>query len=67
MFPKQLINGEKMLKKILPILIALVVLLTACAPQAAPTMSPADVQGTAVAAAWTMVAATQAAIPTNTP
>jgi len=56
-----------MLKKILPILIALVVLLTACAPQAAPTMSPADVQNTAVAAAWTMVAATQAAIPTNTP
>jgi hypothetical protein len=56
-----------MLKKILPILIALTVLLTACAPQAAPTMSPADVQGTAVAAAWTMVAATQAAIPTNTP
>ena len=30
-------------------------------------MAPADVQGTAVAAAWTMVAATQAAIPTNTP
>jgi hypothetical protein len=60
-------NGEKMLKKILPILIALTVLITACAPQAAPTMSPADVQGTAVAAAWTMVAATQAAIPTNTP
>jgi hypothetical protein len=56
-----------MLKKILPILIALTVLITACAPQAAPTMSPADVQGTAVAAAWTMVAATQAAIPTNTP
>ena len=56
-----------MLKKILPILIALTVLLTACAPQAAPTMSPADVQGTAVSAAWTMVAATQAAIPTNTP
>jgi hypothetical protein len=63
----QIINGEKMLKKILPILLALAVLLTACAPQAAPTMSPADVQNTAVAAAWTMVAATQAAIPTNTP
>jgi hypothetical protein len=56
-----------MLKKIIPILLALTVLITACAPQAAPTMSPADVQGTAVAAAWTMVAATQAAIPTNTP
>ena len=56
-----------MLKKILPILLALTILLTACAPQAAPTMSPADVQGTAVSAAWTMVAATQAAIPTSTP
>jgi hypothetical protein len=56
-----------MLKKIIPILLALTVLLTACGTPAAPTMSPADVQGTAVSAAWTMVAATQAAIPTNTP
>jgi hypothetical protein len=54
-----------MLKKILFIL-ALTVLITACAPKAAPTMAAADVQGTAVAAAWTMVASTQAAIPTNT-
>jgi hypothetical protein len=30
-------------------------------------MSAADVQGTAVAAAWTMVAETQAALPTATP
>ena len=58
---------KKMLKKILPILLALTVLLSACAPQGTPTMAPADVQGTAVAAAWTMVAATQMAIPTNTP
>jgi hypothetical protein len=57
---------KKMLKKILPVLV-LTVLLTACAPQAAPTMAAADVQGTAVAAAWTMVASTQAAIPTSTP
>ena len=57
---------KKMLNKILPILIMFLVLLTACAPQAVPTMSAADVQGTAVAAAWTMVASTQAAIPTNT-
>ena len=56
-----------MLKKILFIL-ALTVLITACAPQAAaPTVAAADVQGTAVAAAWTMVASTQAAIPTFTP
>ena len=58
---------KKMLKKILPIMLALTVLLTACGTQAPPTMAPADVQGTAVSAAWTMVAATQAAIPTNTP
>jgi hypothetical protein len=56
-----------MLKKILPILLGLTVLLAACAPQGTPTMAPADVQGTAVSAAWTMVAMTQAAIPTNTP
>lgn len=55
-----------MLKRILPILLAATVLLTACGPQAAPTMSAADVQGTAVSAAWTMVAATQQAIPTAT-
>jgi hypothetical protein len=54
-----------MLNKILPILLALS--LAACAPQAAPTMTAADIQGTAASAAWTMVAATQAAIPTNTP
>jgi PBP1b-binding outer membrane lipoprotein LpoB len=56
-----------MLKKIFPILLALAVLLTACAPQGTPTMAPADVQNTAVAAAWTMVQATQNAIPTATP
>jgi len=56
-----------MLKKILPILLALTILLTACAPQGTPTMAPADVEGTAVSAAWTMVAQTQAAIPTATP
>lgn len=37
--------------------------LTACGPEAAPTLSPADVQATAVAAAMSMVAETQAAIP----
>jgi hypothetical protein len=56
-----------MLKKILPILLALTVLLTACAPQGTPTMAPADVQNTAVSAAWTVVAATQLANPTATP
>jgi hypothetical protein len=55
-----------MLKKIIPVLLGLAVLLTACGPQGTPTMAPADVQNTAVSAAWTMVAATQMAIPTAT-
>jgi hypothetical protein len=60
-------NGEKMLKSIVPILLVLAVLLTACGgAEATPTMNPADVQGTAVAAAWTMVAMTQQSIPTAT-
>jgi hypothetical protein len=41
--------------------------LTACGSPAEPTMDPANVQGTAMAAALTMVAETQAAIPTATP
>lgn len=40
--------------------------LSACGAAPEPTMSPADVQGTAMAAAMTMVAETQAAIPTAT-
>jgi len=40
---------------------------TACGAPPAPTMSAADVQFTAVAAAFTIVAETQAAIPTATP
>lgn len=56
-----------MIRKILPLLAILAVLLAACGQQAEPTLSPEEVQGTAVAAAWTMVAATQEAIPTNTP
>ncbi len=55
-----------MLKRILPILLALAVLLSACGAQGTPTMAPADVEGTAVSAAWTMVAMTQIAIPTAT-
>ena len=53
-------------KKILPILFVLTLVSSACGSNTPPTMSPADVQGTAVAAAWTMVAATQQSIPTNT-
>ncbi|MFN8411931.1 MAG: hypothetical protein U0Z26_06045 [Anaerolineales bacterium] len=55
-----------MFKRVSIILLSAAVLLTACGPQGTPTMAPEDVQNTAVAAAFTMVAMTQAAIPTNT-
>ncbi len=45
---------------------ALAVALSACAP-AAPTVDPANIQASAVAAANTMVALTLAAVPTATP
>jgi hypothetical protein len=45
----------------------LAVLVSACgAPAATPTIDSASVQNTAIAAAFTVVAQTQAAIPTNT-
>jgi hypothetical protein len=43
------------------------VLISACGAPAAPTMQAIDVQNTAAAAAFTMVAETQAAVPTATP
>jgi len=57
----------KMFKKVFPLLIALAIFLTACGPQGTPTLAPAEVEGTAVSSAWTMVAMTQLAIPTATP
>ncbi len=45
----------------------LTVLLSACGTKATPTIDAAQVQASAVAAANTMVALTQAAIPTATP
>lgn len=42
-------------------------LLAACAPAAAPTIDVAQIQASAVAAASTMIAQTQAAMPTDTP
>src|SRR5262245_51194411 len=47
--------------------VVLILLVSACAPQAAPTANPFDVQHTAEAGAFTMVAETQAAQPTATP
>jgi hypothetical protein len=58
---------QRNMKKLLLILFAGVFLISACGPAPEPTMSAEDVQGTAVAAAWTMVAETEAAIPTATP
>lgn len=55
-----------MKNNVLLIALAAMLILAACAPQAAPTTSPQDVQRTAEAAAFTMVAETQAAVPTNT-
>lgn len=55
------------MKRIWMIFAIAVLVLTACGPTPEPTMSPADVQGTAMAAAMTMVAETQAAFPTATP
>jgi hypothetical protein len=48
-------------------LIVITMLLTACGAEVPPTMNGVDVQNTAVAAAFTVVAKTQAAIPTGTP
>jgi hypothetical protein len=44
----------------------LFLLASACSPQAAPTMNSQDIQHTAEAAAFTVVAQTQEAQPTNT-
>src|SRR5215211_2621950 len=53
---------------ILTVIVVATLIVSACGGEpAAPTMNAADVQNTAVAAAFTMIAETQAAIPTDTP
>jgi hypothetical protein len=51
------------------LLASLALFASACGatPPAEPAISPEDIQATAVSAAFTIVAETQAAIPTNTP
>ena len=51
------------------LLLALALIISACGAQATPipTINPVDIQNTMAAAAFTMVAETQAAIPTATP
>ena len=46
---------------------AITMIISACGAEPVPTMSAVDVQLTAVAAAFTVVAQTQEAIPTATP
>ena len=55
-----------MRKNVLIVGVLFIFVVAACAPQAAPTVSPEDIQHTAEAAASTMVAQTKAAMPTNT-
>lgn len=54
------------MKKLIVLIAAVALFVSACGADAEPTLSAADVAATAEAAAWTLVAQTQAAIPTNT-
>lgn len=54
------------MKKVLPFVLGLAVLLAACGPKPTPTIDAASVQASAVALAFTMAAETMAAIPTAT-
>lgn len=56
-----------MLRKLILMSAMVAVLITACGAPAEPTLSPEQVSGTAISMASTMIAETQAAIPTNTP
>ena len=64
-------HKKGMMKKLTVLfsVLAISALITGCGggEPAVPTLSVADVQSTAVSAAFTIVAETQAAIPTNTP
>jgi hypothetical protein len=55
-----------MKRNLLIVSILFTLLVSACGSQATPTENPADIQATAQAAAFTMVAQTQQAIPTPT-
>src|ERR1044071_1510824 len=56
-----------MKQKALISVVILIVFVSACAPNSVPTANSVDVQHTAEAAAFTMVAQTQESVPTNTP
>ena len=52
---------------IVTLFLMITLLISACGTQATPTVSAVDLQGTVAAAAFTLIAETQAAIPTATP
>ena len=54
-------------RNILLLGVVFILLVSACAPRGTPTADPVDIQHTAEAAAFTMVAETQASVPTATP
>jgi hypothetical protein len=54
------------MKKVLPLILALTILLTACGSKATPTVDAASVMASAQAMAYAMAAQTQAALPTAT-
>src|SRR5512138_2878689 len=56
----------QMKQKVLILSVVLMLLIGACAPKAVPTLNSQDVQHTAEAAAFTMVAQTEGAMPTAT-
>jgi hypothetical protein len=56
-----------MKKNVWIVIAVLSLLVSSCGSAGIPTVDPMDVQNTAVAAAFTMVAETQASIPTATP
>lgn len=55
------------MKKIIVLIAVFALFVSACGADAEPTVNAAEIAATAEAAAWTMVAQTQAAMPTNTP
>jgi hypothetical protein len=51
----------------LTLILMIALMISACGAQATPTVNPVDIQSTMAAAAFTMLAGTQSAIPTATP
>jgi hypothetical protein len=52
---------------ILPLMLMITLIMSACGAEATPTINPVEIQSTAAAVAFTIVAETESAIPTVTP